>query len=90
MEKKIELSIVYVDIDELVPADYNPRFMTEEDRQDIKKRKSLTLFGFVDPVIVNRTPLSIQYYRRRPPKNYHCKRGIKLHKSSLCFCLFGA
>ncbi len=54
MEKEIELSIVYVDIDELVPADYNPRFMTEEDRQDIKK--SLTLFGFVDPVIVNRHP----------------------------------
>jgi len=53
-EKEIELSIVYLDIDELVPADYNPRFMTEEDRINI--RKSLKLFGFVDPVIVNRHP----------------------------------
>lgn len=48
------LTIRYVDIDSLIPAEYNPRNTTEEERQAI--RASLKRFGFVDPVIVNRHP----------------------------------
>lgn len=53
-ENNANLEIHYMRIEELVPADYNPRGMTEQDRQDIKA--SLKDFGFVDPVIVNRNP----------------------------------
>ena len=35
MKKKEELKIVYVSIDELIPAEYNPRTLTEEDRRNI-------------------------------------------------------
>ena len=38
-------------IDELIPADYNPRQLSVEQFDKIKE--SLTRFGFVDPVIVN-------------------------------------
>ena len=47
-----KLEVVYMNVDELIPAEYNPRRMSEEDRQTIKA--SLRKFGFVDPVIVNR------------------------------------
>ncbi len=49
-----KLEVHYMPIDELIPADYNPRGMTEQDRRDIMA--SLKTFGFVDPVIVNRNP----------------------------------
>jgi len=52
--KTEKLEVHYMPIDELIPADYNPRGMTEQDRRDI--RASLDTFGFVDPVIVNRHP----------------------------------
>ncbi len=48
------LEIVYVPIDELKPAEYNPRRMSEEDRMEITE--SIRKFGFVDIVIVNRNP----------------------------------
>ena len=52
MEAKNGLKIEYVDIDELIPAEYNPRKLTEEDRQAI--RASIKRFGLVDPIIVNK------------------------------------
>ena len=52
METKDDLKIEYVDIDELIPAEYNPRKLTEEDRQAI--RASIKRFGLVDPIIVNK------------------------------------
>lgn len=51
-ETKLEIS--YVSISELIPADYNPRKMTESDRRAISA--SIKTFGLVDPVIVNRHP----------------------------------
>ena len=38
-------------ISDLVPADYNPRQLTEDQYEQIKK--SLSTFGFVDPIIIN-------------------------------------
>lgn len=57
MTKKKDMKpqqIEYVDIDSLIPADYNPRRITEEDRMQI--RTSLKEYGFVEPVIVNCNP----------------------------------
>ena len=48
------LIIQYVDIDSLIPAEYNPRNTTEEEKQAI--RASIKRFGIVDPIIVNRHP----------------------------------
>lgn len=48
------MQIKYRKISELIPADYNPRDLTEEEFNDIKQ--SLKEFGFVDPVIVNTHP----------------------------------
>ena len=48
------LEIVYVPIEDLKPAEYNPRRMSEEDRMEITE--SIRKFGFVDIVIVNRNP----------------------------------
>lgn len=52
MDAENELKIEYVDVDELIPAEYNPRRLTEEDRQAIKA--SIKRFGLVDPIIVNK------------------------------------
>jgi len=49
-----DMKVEYVSIDTLIPADYNPRRITESDRKDIKA--SLEKFGFAEPVIVNRHP----------------------------------
>ena len=53
-QKNVKLEIVNVPIEQLIPADYNPRYMKEEDRQEIKA--SLQKFGFVEPVVVNKNP----------------------------------
>lgn len=45
------MKIVKKKISDLKPAEYNPRRMTEKQKQDI--RNSLTEFGLVDPIIVN-------------------------------------
>lgn len=50
--KQDSLEIVSVAIDELKPADYNPRHLDEHDRVEIKK--SLEKYGFVDAVTVNK------------------------------------
>ena len=47
-------NVEYVSIETLIPAEYNPRRITEADRKDI--RASLEKFGFVEPIIVNRNP----------------------------------
>jgi len=46
--------IVYKKIEDLKPAEYNPRKMSANDKRDIKT--SLVRFGFVDPVVVNVAP----------------------------------
>lgn len=45
------MKIVERKISELIPAEYNPRQLTDKQFKDLKK--SLQKFGFVDPVIVN-------------------------------------
>ena len=45
------MKIVKKKLSDLKPAEYNPRRMTEKQKQDI--RNSLTEFGLVDPIIVN-------------------------------------
>ena len=48
------MEIFNIKISELIPADYNPRKLTEKQGADI--RQSLKSFGFVDPIIVNQHP----------------------------------
>lgn len=48
------MEIVNVKIEELKPADYNPRQMTES--QAATLTESLKKFGLVDPLIVNKHP----------------------------------
>ncbi len=52
MKSSKELKIIYRQIDELIPAEYNPRSLSEQQFEQIKQ--SLDTFGFVDPVIVNK------------------------------------
>lgn len=52
MKKRSEdLKIVYVDIDELKPNEYNPRKWTNKMIESLKE--SVKRFGIVDPIIVN-------------------------------------
>lgn len=48
------MSIVEVPINDLRPAEYNPRKMSQKQADDLKK--SIQEFGFVDPIIVNSNP----------------------------------
>ena len=48
------MQIIYNQITELIPAEYNPRQATKKQIEDV--RRSLETFGFVDPVIVNTHP----------------------------------
>ena len=50
----MNIKIVVRNIDDLIPADYNPRQMSEE--QDEALEASLREFGFVDPAIINKHP----------------------------------
>lgn len=45
------MKIVIKKIDDLKAAEYNPRLLTSKQYKDL--HTSLTLFGFVDPVIIN-------------------------------------
>ncbi len=47
---------------DLVPADYNPRRLTDKQRVDLTK--SLEEFGFVDPVIINKNDHIIGGHQR--------------------------
>lgn len=53
-EKTSQLSIVMRNINELIPADYNPRQLSDKEYKDIEE--SLSTFGMVDPIIVNKHP----------------------------------
>lgn len=46
------MKIIEVPIEQLKPAEYNPRFMTEKQAKELEK--SIKEFGLVDPLIVNR------------------------------------
>jgi len=48
---KEDLTIVYVDINDLKDAEYNPRKATEKEFEDLKA--NMQKFGFVDPILVN-------------------------------------
>ena len=54
MAEKNRIELVYLPIEDLKPAEYNPRRITEEDRMDITD--SIRKFGFADVVTVNRNP----------------------------------
>lgn len=47
-----DMKIVTIKIEDLVPAEYNPRQATEKQFEDLKK--SIQKFGIVDPIIVNK------------------------------------
>lgn len=47
-----ELQIHHIDINDVTPAEYNPRTLSQKKFEDIKD--SLSKFGFVDPVVVNK------------------------------------
>lgn len=49
-----DLKIEQVNINELKPAEYNPRMWTERARKGLKD--SLDQFGFVQPIVVNSAP----------------------------------
>ena len=51
-EARVELSRVKVD--ELKFAPYNPRKMSKEELE--KLRRSITEFGYVEPIVVNKAP----------------------------------
>jgi len=47
-----EIEVVYVEIEKLNPAEYNPRNISEESLENLKL--SIQHFGTVDPLIVRR------------------------------------
>lgn len=49
-----QLKIVYVSIDSLHPSPVNPRFWSEQARQDLKQ--SIIRFGLTEPLLVNAYP----------------------------------
>jgi len=46
------MEVVNVNVDKLNEAEYNPRKLTDKQKEDIKK--SLETFGFVNPLVVNK------------------------------------
>lgn len=53
-EQKNKFKIEYVDIQSLIPADYNPRKWSKDARRNLKV--SLDTFGVPEPLIVNSAP----------------------------------
>ena len=47
----VDLKIEKISIESLVPADYNPRKISDKDYENLKK--SIDEFGVVDPIIIN-------------------------------------
>lgn len=48
------MEIKNIPITSLNPAEYNPRILTDEQKDNIKK--SISTFGFVNPLVVNNNP----------------------------------
>ena len=53
-QKGKKLKIIYHNIKDLKRSEYNPRKITDKDQTQIKK--SLTKYGFVEPIVINRHP----------------------------------
>jgi ParB-like chromosome segregation protein Spo0J len=53
-EKAPTLKIEYVSVNDITPAKYNPRKLSDKEYADLKQ--SMTSFGFVDPVVINQYP----------------------------------
>lgn len=51
MNNMVDLDIEKIDINKILPADYNPRKISEKDYNNLKK--SIDTFGVVDPIIIN-------------------------------------
>lgn len=50
----MDIEITYLPLDELTPADYNPRVdLKDGDTEFEKLKKSIKKFGFIDPIIYN-------------------------------------
>ena len=54
MNNKKKIKIVWIKISDLKPSEYNPRAMTEKEKNDLKD--SIQRFGMVEPIIVNEAP----------------------------------
>ncbi len=54
MGESEKLKIVWVDINELKPSEYNPRKWSKKQEKDLKE--SIEKYGVVDPLIVNSAP----------------------------------
>lgn len=53
-EEKQSLKIVYKNIDDLIPTEYNPKSLSPKEENGI--RDSIKKFGLVDPIVVNVHP----------------------------------
>jgi DNA modification methylase len=51
---KLNLKIQHISVNELKPAEYNPRVWSEQATADLKE--SISRFGLVDPILVNDAP----------------------------------
>tara|TARA_R110002012_G_scaffold77863_2_gene198552 strand:- start:5792 stop:6439 length:648 start_codon:yes stop_codon:yes gene_type:complete len=52
MANQKKINVTYRDINELIPADYNPRQIKKNDYRQLKK--SLETFGLVTPILINK------------------------------------
>ncbi len=78
--KDLKIEITWRKINELIPAEYNPRKLTEKEYEDIKN--GLDSFGFVDPIVINRHPdrknvivgghMRINVYKKMGKKEVPC------------------
>ena len=50
----VNLAIVWKKIEELKPAEYNPRKFSDKELKKLKK--SISAFGFVEPIVINSFP----------------------------------
>lgn len=46
-----EIELKYIPVNDLIEAEYNPRFMSDEKREEIEN--SIKKFGLVEPIVVN-------------------------------------
>lgn len=77
------MEIKQVKIEELKPADYNPRILGEKQYHEL--RRSLEEFGLVDPIIVNGNPDRFNIVIGGAPKIESGKR-YRLYRSSCLLC----
>ena len=59
---KITWTITSRPINDLIPADYNPRQMTEKQQKQLEE--SLTKFGIAEPIIINKNNVIIGGHQR--------------------------